>query len=306
MHSTDRQVLDAARRWAAAGQRFFLVTVARTWGSAPRPAGSWMALREDGQVQGSVSGGCVEADLIERALDGRFESSAPFLLEYGVTQEEARSFGLPCGGTMELVIEPRPDSVALEQLSARIGQGQLARRSITVGDAEVAISAGSARDAVSWDGRTLTTVHGAAWRLLIVGAGQISSYLAQMAQALDYQVLVCDPRSEYAEQWRVPGATLLPGMPDDAVIELNLDPHSAVVALTHDPKLDDMRCSKRSSRRPFMSARWARRSTASGAARGCWNISTCRRPRSTACTGRWACRSAAARRRKSRSPFWPR
>lgn len=240
MHSTDRQVLDAARRWAAAGQRFALVTVARTWGSAPRPAGSWMALRADGQVQGSVSGGCVESDLIERVLNGQFESAAPFLLKYGVTQEEARSFGLPCGGAMELVIEPRPDALALEQLSARIGLGQLARRSVTIGDAQVAISAGSARDAVSWDGRTLTTVHGAAWRLLIIGAGQISSYLAQMAQALDYQVVVCDPRSEYAEQWRVPGAPLLPGMPDDVVVGLNLDPHSAVVALTHDPKLDDM------------------------------------------------------------------
>jgi xanthine dehydrogenase accessory factor len=240
VHSTDRQVLDAARRWAAAGQRFFLVTVARTWGSAPRPAGSWMALRADGQVQGSVSGGCVESDLIERVLAGQFESDAPFVLTYGVTQEEARRFGLPCGGTMELLIEPRPDPLALEQLSARIAQGQLARRSVSVGDAQVAISAGSARDTASWDGRTLTTVHGAAWRLLIVGAGQISSYLAQMAQALDYQVVACDPRSEYAEQWSVPGATLMPGMPDDAVIALNLDPHSAVVALTHDPKLDDM------------------------------------------------------------------
>jgi xanthine dehydrogenase accessory factor len=83
-------------------------------------------------------------------------------------------------------------------------------------------------------------LHGPAWRLLIVGAGQISSYLAQMAQALDYHVYICDPRSEYAAEWNVPGTTLVPGMPDDAVIALGLDPHSAVVALTHDPKLDDM------------------------------------------------------------------
>ena len=240
MESTDRQVLDAVRRWGEEGRRFALVTVARTWGSAPRPAGSWMALRDDGQVQGSVSGGCIEANLIERVLDGGFESTTPFAVKYGVTQDEARRFGLPCGGTMELVIEPRPDLAALEALSETIARGELTRRTIVIGQEGVSITACSAQDTVSWDGATLSTVHGPAWRLLIVGAGQISSYLAQMAQALDYRVFICDPRSEYAAEWSVPGTTLLSSMPDDAVIELNLDPHSAVVALTHDPKLDDM------------------------------------------------------------------
>jgi xanthine dehydrogenase accessory factor len=240
MYSPDQQVLDAVRRWAKAGHRFALVTVARTWGSAPRPAGSWMALRDDGQVQGSVSGGCVEADLIERVLNGGFELTAPFLVRYGVTQDEARRYGLPCGGTMELVIEPCPDHAALEDLGERIARGQLARRRVSVGWADASITAGAAQDTLIWDGRTLTTVHGPAWRLLIVGAGQISTYLARMAQGLDFQVFVCDPRSEYAAQWDVPGTTILSSMPDDAVIELNLDPHSAVVALTHDPKLDDM------------------------------------------------------------------
>jgi len=240
MHSTDRQVLDAARRWAAAGHRFALVTVARTWGSAPRPAGSWMALREDGAVQGSVSGGCLEADLIERMLGSGFASSEPFMRAYGVTQDEARRYGLPCGGSMELVIEPRPDLAALDALAARVANGELVRRSVTLGEPRNRIAPGAAGDRVQWNGRTLTTVHGPAWRLLIVGAGQISSYLAPMAQALDYRVFVCDPRDEYAAQWSVPGATLVGGMPDDAVLELRLDPHSAVVALTHDPKLDDM------------------------------------------------------------------
>ncbi|WP_306603565.1 XdhC family protein [Azonexus sp.] len=240
MLSTDRQVLDAVRRWALAGHRFALVTVARTWGSAPRPAGSWMALRDDGQVQGSVSGGCIEADLVERVLNGGFASTTPFLLKYGVTQEEARRFGLPCGGTMELVIEPSPDLAVLEDLAGRVARGELARRHVTVDQVGSGVAAGAAGDAVRWDGRTLSTVHGPAWRLLIVGAGQISSYLAQMAQALDYQVFICDPRSEYAGEWDVPGTVLLSSMPDDAVIELQLDPHSAVVALTHDPKLDDM------------------------------------------------------------------
>src|SRR5690606_27811731 len=198
------------------GHRFALITVARTWGSAPRPPGSWMALRDDGHVQGSVSGGCIEADLIERVSNGGFESIAPFVVKYGVTADEARRFGLPCGGTMELLIEPQPDLTAINELAQRIACGQLVRRSVTVGQSGTAVTDGAAGDALSWDGSTLTTVHGPAWRLLIIGAGQIANYLAQMAQALDYQVYICDPRSEYTAEWNVAGTTLLDSMPDDA------------------------------------------------------------------------------------------
>lgn len=240
MQGADQQVLDAVCRWAREGHRFALATVARTWGSAPRAAGSWMALRADGQVQGSVSGGCIEADLIERVQGGGLDAALPFLLQYGVTQEEARRYGLPCGGTMELLVEPCPDPAGLEQLAALLAQGQLVRRTVRPGQAGATLTAGAGSDAVEWDGQTLCTPHGPAWRLLIIGAGQVSVYLAQMAQALDYQVLVCDPRSEYADAWTVPGARLLGAMPDDAVLDLRLDPHSAVVALTHDPKLDDL------------------------------------------------------------------
>lgn len=199
-----------------------------------------MVLRDDGLVQGSVSGGCIETDLIDRLQAGDLASAAPFLLRYGVTQEEARRYGLPCGGTMELVIEPAPELASLQVLAERIAAGQLVRRRVVIGQPGATIAPGAAGDALEWDDQTLSTLHGPAWRLLIVGAGQISTYLAQMAQALDYHVYICDPRREYAAEWNVPGTTLVPGMPDDAVIELGLDPHSAVVALTHDPKLDDM------------------------------------------------------------------
>jgi xanthine dehydrogenase accessory factor len=240
MYSADQQVLDAVCQWAEAGHRFVLTTVARTWGSAPRPAGSMMAVRDDGHIQGSVSGGCIEDDLIERVLNGGFDATSSFLLKYGVTRDEARRFGLPCGGTMELVVEPVPDIAALQEIAELIAGGQLVTRTVAIGRTGNVITAGSASDALRWDSYTLTTVHGPAWRLLIIGAGQISSFLAQMAQALDYQVSVCDPRSEYSAGWHVPGTTLLSSMPYHAVIELNPDPHSAVVALTHDPKLDDM------------------------------------------------------------------
>jgi xanthine dehydrogenase accessory factor len=199
-----------------------------------------MVLRHDGQLQGSVSGGCIEADLVERVSSDEFRGNEPFLLSYGVTQEDARRHGLPCGGSMDLLIEPAPEVTALEELAQRIAQGQLLRRSVTIGRTGSVLQTASIEETFSWDGHTLTTVHGPLWRLLLIGAGQISSYLAQMAQALDYRVFICDPRSEYAEQWDLAKTTLMSCMPDEAVVELKPDPHCAVIALTHDPKLDDM------------------------------------------------------------------
>ncbi len=240
MDSQDLQVLAAVRRWRAEGHRVALVNVARTWGSAPRPAGAWMALRDDGRVQGSVSGGCIEDDMIARMLDGRIGGQQPFVLTYGVTREEANRFGLPCGGTLELVVEPAPDHALLAELAARLEGGQLVRREIDLADGRVRILDACRGEALHWDGHCLATVHGPHWRLLIIGAGQISRYLASMAQALDYAVTVCDPREAYSVEWDVPGAPLVAGMPDDVVIGMAPDPHSAIVALTHDPKLDDM------------------------------------------------------------------
>ncbi len=246
MDSQDTQVLAAARRWRAEGQPLALITVARTWGSAPRPPGAWMVLRGDGVVQGSVSGGCIEADLIDRITQGGLLDPQgqphPFVLEYGVTREEAQRYGLPCGGTMQLVVESAPDLASLDALAHQISAGVRVRRSVQIGQPGAVLTpAGNAVEAAfAWDGQTLHTVHGPRWRLLIIGAGQISSYLAPIAQALDYQVYVCDPRIEYTQEWQAPGVTLLTCMPDDAVLELRPDPHTAIVALTHDPKLDDM------------------------------------------------------------------
>lgn len=241
MHSQDWQVLAALQRWQAEGHQAALVTVARTWGSAPRPAGAWMALRDDGLVQGSVSGGCIEDDLIARMRAGEFAPGTPPLLRrYGVTQDEAARFGLPCGGTLELLIEPQPDRAALQSLADQLGQGRLLQRTVDLALGTVSIEDACRGDAVQWDGTRLRTVHGPRWRLLVIGAGQIARYLAPMAVALDYAVTVCDPREEYAQEWDVAGAPWVTGMPDDVVVALQPDPHTAIVALTHDPKLDDM------------------------------------------------------------------
>ena len=240
MDSVDLQVIRTARDWVAGGHRVVLATVIRTWGSAPRPIGALSAIRGDGMVVGSVSGGCVEDDMIDRVKSGKLAGSLPTTTQYGVSAEEAQRFGLPCGGTLELVLEPLSAGSGLDELLARIERHELVLRRLDMKTGRATTTSAKWQDQLVFDGATLTTVYGPRWRLLIIGAGQLSTYLAQMAQALDYQITICDPREEYTETFDVPGVTLKRGMPDDVVTEMNLDGHSAVVTLTHDPKLDDL------------------------------------------------------------------
>jgi len=239
MDSLDLQVLSQARQWRADGHPVWLVTVLETWGSAPRPPGALLAMRGDGLVVGSVSGGCVEDDLIERVRTGE-RVHQPSLIAYGVSKEEAARFGLPCGGNLRLVQEPLHDTAWIDEVLARTQRHELVARRLDLGSGRVTIEAASRGEAFRFDGNTLRALYGPRWRLLIVGAGQLSRAVAQMALMLDFEVICCDPRDEYHLSWDVPGTRFSRAMPDDLVLELQLDPHSAVVALTHDPKLDDM------------------------------------------------------------------
>ncbi len=240
MDSVDLQVFQSTARWLKQGHRVVLATVVETWGSAPRPAGALLAVRDDGQVAGSVSGGCVEDDLIERIRKRELAGDKPELTVYGISKEEAARFGLPCGGQLRIVLEPLREAPWLDQLLARVGGRELVAREVSLETGEVRLTAASRNDGMSFDGKRLRTIHGPRWRLLIIGAGQLSRYLAQMGMALDYSVIVCDPREEYADTWDLPGVERVRGMPDDVIAGLDLDSHSAVVALTHDPKLDDL------------------------------------------------------------------
>jgi xanthine dehydrogenase accessory factor len=241
MESLDLRVLSDVLAWRQAGHRVTLVTVVETWGSAPRPPGALLAVRDDGGVSGSVSGGCVEDDLIARIRAGEYaELQQPSMMAYGVTKEEATRFGLPCGGTLRLVQEPVLDTAWIEEVLHRTGHHQLVARTLTLGNGRVTLRDAQRGEALQFDGQQLTTFFGPRWRLLLIGAGQLSQCVAQMAQALDYDVLVCEPREEYKAGWSLPGVTHLSGMPDDVVLQLQPDAHTAIVALTHDPKLDDM------------------------------------------------------------------
>jgi xanthine dehydrogenase accessory factor len=240
MDSVDLQVLRSAADWVKSGRRVVMATVIRTWGSAPRPIGALTAIRDDGMVVGSVSGGCIEDDMILQVRDRTLVQDRPATTRYGVTAEEAKRFGLPCGGTIELVLEPLTKESGLGELLARVERHELVMRKLDMKSGRVTIGPAKSTDLLAFDGATLTSIHGPRWRLLIIGAGQLSTFMAQMAQGLDYQVTICDPREEYAEGWNVPGAELTRGMPDEVVTQMNPDGHTAVVTLTHDPKLDDM------------------------------------------------------------------
>ena len=244
MDSVDIEVLRSAEAWRSSGHRVALGTIVKTWGSAPRPVGAMVAVRDDGQVTGSVSGGCVEDDLIDKVkamLAGcKKDEMRPSLLTYGVTNEEATRWGLPCGGTLQLVMEPLAEHSLIADLLERIGKQELVKRRLEMDSGRTSLEPGRWQDVLEFDGRVLSAVHGPRWRLVLIGAGQLTRYLAEMAHMLDYHVTVVDPREEYAAGWDVPGVPLNRGMPDDVVRELNLDGHTALIALTHDPKLDDL------------------------------------------------------------------
>lgn len=240
MDSVDLSVLNVLQAWLAAGEKAWLVTVVETFGSSPRPPGAMLAVRGDGLSVGSVSGGCIEDDLILRAQNRQLPEARAEMVVYGVTREEARRFGLPCGGAMRLVVEPVLEAGWVNDVLAHIRNHRLVSRTLHLGSLCITLNDAGRDDAMAYDGETLTTVHGPRWRMLIIGAGQTSQYLARMAQALDYQVIVCDPREEFREVWDVPDTTLLSDMPDDAVLALQADSRTAIIALTHDPKLDDM------------------------------------------------------------------
>ena len=253
MENLDVMVLRTLRDWRSAGKRALLATVVRTWGSSPRPVGSIMALCEDGAVVGSVSGGCIEDDLIYRHTQAYASASAsaqgggntmpsgpPTFVKYGITADEAHRFGLPCGGTLELLLEYDPDAAALAQLVQALEAGQLMQRTVRLTDGAVTLATAWAPAELSVSSVELVNTFGPEYRMLLIGAGQLTEYLATMALFSGFAVTVCDPREEYRSAWSVAGAKVLSEMPDDVVVAFKPDRRSCVIALTHDPKLDDL------------------------------------------------------------------
>lgn len=238
MQSLDVDVLERARDWRRDGRRVWLLTVAQTFGASPRPPGSLAAMRDDGILVGSVSGGCIEDDLVARRDE--YTGRAPLFARYGVSAEEARRFGLPCGGELEVIIEPEVTADQFEALLGEIAQGHIVARQVDLANGDWSLLAANAGAECERTETRFTSVHGPRWRMLIIGASEIAHYLAEVASTVDFQVFVCDPREEYHTAWRARGGKWIDGMPDDAVLAFRPDGHSVVLTVSHDPKLDDM------------------------------------------------------------------
>ena len=241
MQSTDLTVLTKAREWLATGQDVWLVTVLSTYGSSPRQPGAMCAIRGDGVLVGSVSGGCIEEDLRDKLNEQAFSDDALSFHVYGESIEDRDRFRLPCGGTLRLSIERLTHSAWLSPVLAAIEQRQVIKRVLTLSNADSELYPADSQDRpVTEDNRQLSFVYGPRARLLLIGAGETSTYLAKMASALDYQVFVAEPREDMQLVWDERDGELLRMMPDDAVLHLQPDSNTSIVTLTHDPKLDDM------------------------------------------------------------------
>jgi xanthine dehydrogenase accessory factor len=248
MENLDAIVLKRLKQWREDGQRAVLVTVMRTWGSSPRPIGSIMAMCETGSVVGSVSGGCIEDDLIREFTQPAPGQSAPVMpidgppkrMRYGITADEAHRFGLPCGGTLELLLEFNPDASLLQELVQRLEAGQLVQRITDLQTGAVTLQDTDTADSLRINETRMTNTFGPSYRMLLIGAGQLGEYIATMAIFNGFTVTVCDPRQEYAAGWTTTGVARMTQWPDDAVKLFKPDRRTCVLALTHDPKLDDL------------------------------------------------------------------
>lgn len=253
MENADYQVLSQLSQWLAAGEPCWLCTVVSTWGSSPRPVGSLLSCNARGEFTGSLSGGCVEDDLLEKLRLGELATNAPMLKIYGATDEDQERFNLPCGGQLHIVIEPFKDNThqaAIDHVAGRLAERQCTTRTVDLVTGAMTTKEqprfehlrleGDINNRTAPDNTFMAHTYGPRYRLFLIGAGQVSLYVASMARSLDYEVLVCDPRPEILAQWPLEGVQLIEAMPDDAVREHADDPFCAIIALTHDPRIDDM------------------------------------------------------------------
>ncbi len=239
---------ETALHWFRNGRGAALATVVETWGSAPRRVGAQLVIGGDGRIEGSVSGGCVEGAVIVEALEAIDEGEAR-LLEFGVSDDDAFAVGLACGGTIRVLVEPvgsvLPEDMLADLVAARSSREPLAYEvNINTGHRALRRDAYKARlrldrSGFEEDGQTFVAVHNPPLRLIVVGAVHIAQALVPMARIAGYDPAIVDPREAFASKTRFPEEKILTDWPDEAVAKLGLDSRTAVVLLTHDPKLDD-------------------------------------------------------------------
>lgn len=241
MHSQDVDVLTQLKCWLDAEQAPWLCTVVSTTGSSPRPPGSLLAFHA-GQQVGSLSGGCVEDDLLSKLTAGEILVNSPTLYRYGLNPEDNERLGLPCGGSMQILVEQLSATrgVWVGHVLSGIRKRQRLMRALCMTSGESTLSATSNYDPIRLDDKVMHQCFGPRMRLLLVGAGQLAHTLSSLALAMDFDVIVTDPRESLINDWQGPDIPRLVGLPDDIILQQGSDAHTAIITLTHDPRIDDM------------------------------------------------------------------
>jgi xanthine dehydrogenase accessory factor len=235
--SDDVELLICARDWIRAGHKIALATVVRTWGSAPRGIGSHLIIRNDGLFEGSVSGGCVEGAVIE-AAQMALNTGQHQLLIYGVSDADAWEVGLACGGQIEVLVQPHIDVALIEQIIDTVTKGESCALQIDLQTGLLAIHDLSVTETTRTDG-VFIRFYEPKLRLAVVGAVHIAQALVPLAQQLGYDVLVIDPRTAFTNSAHFSAVNISNAWPDEALRDWRVTSRTAVVTLTHDPKLDD-------------------------------------------------------------------
>jgi xanthine dehydrogenase accessory factor len=239
---------ETALAWHRAGKGAVLATVVETWGSAPRAVGAQMVVSGAGEMAGSVSGGCVEGAVVIEAQDAAVTGTGR-MLDFGVSDDDAFAVGLACGGRIRIWLDPvgaaLPEALLADLVAARAARRPVAyvvdtatgARQLT--DPAPGLSARFREDRSGMDGAQFIHIHNPPLRLVVVGAVHIAQALLPMARMAGYDPILIDPRGAFGSAARFPGETILDDWPDEAMARIGLDARTAVVTLTHDPKLDD-------------------------------------------------------------------
>ena len=249
MLSSQQQIISFVASRLETDKSVWLCTILKTWGSSPRQVGAMMACTPDGELVGSLSGGCIEEDFLDQLQDGTLKSQyeimgKPFTVRYGETEAEQARLKLPCGGQLHVLLEYNEPSGANKQvfdyLASSLENHTKVSRIVDLETGEISAADHVYDDAVVIEGGKMIHSLSPMYQLLLLGAGDVAKYVAEMALALGYNVTLCDPRPKYLDNWHVDGVKTTSRLPDDVVRERFSNPYSGIIALAHDPRVDDM------------------------------------------------------------------
>jgi len=241
MNGSNWHLLQQLLHWLDQGIEPWLATVLETYGSSPRPVGSLMMYHPDKGIVGSLSGGCIEQELTEQLSNS--EPNCPIVIRYGGDAEEQQRLQLPCGGHLDVLLEKvdKNQQAHFQQLFSALKQRHHIGRQVNLANGELSIiDDNNLPKDIQRDGDIVQHALRPHDKLLMVGAGEVARCVAEIAKNLEFEITLCDFRDEFLQGWQVDGVTVIKGMPDDLIAESFHDKHCAIIALAHDPRIDDM------------------------------------------------------------------